>query len=128
MTEAKKNTNYTPEMEAVMVVRYVPTATQDERTAAVADLAVELNRTTRSIIAKLTTMKLYVPKAYRTKTGAKPVRKEAIVRAIEGQIGCELDGLEKATKNALVAIFNALAASEVEAFNEETETEVEVSS
>lgn len=108
MTAKTKIVNYTPEMEATMKATYVPTATQDERTEQVAELAVKLNRSTRSVVAKLTTMGVYVAKAYKTKQGNKPVRKETIVRAIEVQVGAELDGLEKATKNALIRIYNAL--------------------
>jgi len=123
MTAATKNANYTPAMEARLAEVYVPTDAQEARTSQVKALSVELDRTSRSIIAKLTTMKLYVPKAYRTKTGAKPVRKEAIVRAIEAQVGAELDGLEKATKNTLIKIFNAFAVVEVETFESEVDEE-----
>jgi hypothetical protein len=103
-----KVVNYTPEMETRMKEVYIPSATQDERTAQVAEIATEFNRSTRSVVAKLTTMGVYVAKTYRTKQGGAVVRKETIVRAIEAQVGAELDGLEKATKNALVRIYNAL--------------------
>jgi hypothetical protein len=118
-----KTVNYTPEMEARLKEVYVPTATQDERTAQVKALSVELKRTTRSIIAKLTTLSLYVPKVYKTKQGGKVVKKEQIVSAIEAIAGKELNGLEKATKAALITIFN-LVAEPAEAAFEENESEV----
>jgi hypothetical protein len=106
MTE--KAPNYTEANEARLREVYVPTATQDERVAQVASLASELGKSTRSIIAKLTTMQLYVPKEYRTKTGAKSVRKETIVTAIAIAVGvADLPGLEKANKNSLIRINNA---------------------
>jgi hypothetical protein len=114
MTE--KTVNYTAEQEARLVEVYVPSATQAERVAQVKALAEEMGKSTRSVIAKLTVLKVYVPKEYVTKKNEAPVRKEALVAVVEQMVGTELNGLEKATKATLNALIVALRgkAQEVE--------------
>jgi len=116
----EKTPNYSAEAVERLKAVYVPEATQEERTAQVKALAIELNKSTRSVIAKLTTLELYVPKVYKTKQGKPVVKKEALVTAIEKIAGKELAGLEKATKKALETILE-MVTPEPEA---ETESEV----
>ena len=47
--------------------------------------------------------------AKRSKTGAPVVRKESLVSAISDKLGVDLPGLEKATKESLTVLLNALA-------------------
>jgi hypothetical protein len=121
--------NYTVEMEAALIAGYDPEGTQDERTASVKALAVEVGKTTRSVVAKLSRMGVYVAKEYRTKNGAKSVSKAAIVGGIAALIGVNEDtvgSLEKATKPALTVVFNAISeAQEIAAFAEADEVDAE---
>ena len=106
MTE--KTVNYTAEQTAVLVSRYV-----DEKISVDA-LAVEFGKSVRSIVAKLSREKVYVAKSYVSKTGEKPVRKDAHADAIGAVLGLtepEIESLTKANKTALVKIFEALARS-----------------
>lgn len=114
MTE--KTVNYTAEQEARLMEVYTPSASQAERVAQVKALAEEMGKSTRSVIAKLTVLKVYVPKEYVTKKNEAPVRKEALVAVVEEMVGTELNGLEKATKATLNALIVALRgkAQEVE--------------
>lgn len=119
MTEAAKKTkteNYTKEQTAAMVARYLASPSEETVKA----LAVELGKTTRSIIAKLTREKkedgaqVYVPKTYKTKTGEAPEKKDTIADAIGKVLRLsdgETDSLTKANKTALNKIFSALANS-----------------
>ena len=78
----------------------------------------------RSVIAKAKSLEIvYVPKPVVTKTGEPVIRKDTIIRAIESAVSVEvsaLDGLQKATKSALVALLKAVAAEAEE--TEENET------
>ena len=105
---AEKTVNYTPEQTAVLVSRYV-----DEKISVDA-LAVEFGKSVRSIVAKLSREKVYVAKSYVSKTGEKPVKKDAHADAIGAVLGLtepEIESLTKANKTALVKIFEALAKS-----------------
>lgn len=105
---AEKTVNYTPEQTAVLVSRYV-----DEKITVEA-LAVEFGKSVRSIVAKLSREKVYVAKSYVSKTGEKPVKKDAHADAIGAVLGLtepEIESLTKANKTALVKIFEALAKS-----------------
>ena len=106
-----KAPNYTDSMVAQLHEGYDPTADEAVRTAQVAALAAELGRNIRSIIAKLTREGLYVPKA-KVPAGKAPVRKAALVQLIANQLSVDVDvigSLEKATKNTLIRIADALA-------------------
>ena len=107
---AEKILNYSPEVTAKMVAAYTATPTK----ATVEALAVELGKTVKSVIAKLSREGVYVKAAYVNKAGEKPVRKDAMVGAIATLIGVtedKLDGLEKAPKAALILIANAIKAT-----------------
>ena len=102
-----KVVNYTPEMTAKMVADYSAGVTVEM-------IAESLGKTVRSVVAKLSREGVYKKKEYVSKTGEKPVKKDAhadaigaILRLSEG----EIDSLTKANKSALKAIFEALANS-----------------
>ena len=104
---AEKVVNYTPEQTAQMVTDYTSGVT-------VESIAESLGKTVRSVVAKLSREGVYKKKEYASKTGEKPVKKDAhadaigaILRLSEG----EVDSLTKANKTALAKIFEALANS-----------------
>ena len=122
----EKAPNYTDEMVATLIAGYDPEASQDVRTAQVAQLSEALNRTTRSVIAKLSRMGLYVPKEYTTKQGTKSVSKAAIVGGIAALCNVDeeiVESLEKATKNALTVIFNEISEAQNAALFADVDTE-----
>jgi len=102
-----KTINYTPEQTAQIIADY-------QAGLSVEIIADNLGKTVRSIVAKLSREKVYIAKEYKSKTGETPVRKDihadaigAILRLPENDI----ESLTKANKNALKAIFEALANS-----------------
>lgn len=102
-----KNVNYTPEQTELIKKGYAEGVTIEK-------LAETVGKTTRSVIAKLSKENVYKAKEYVSKTGEKPVKKDATADAIglvlklsEG----EIESLTKANKTALVKIFAALANS-----------------
>ena len=104
---AEKVVNYTPEQTAQMVSDYTSGVT-------VESIAESLGKTVRSVVAKLSREGVYKKKEYVSKTGEKPVKKDAhadaigaILRLSEG----EIDSLTKANKSVLAKIFEALANS-----------------
>ena len=102
--EMEKVKNYTEAQEA----RLASFASIDNEIAM--ELAVELQKDVRSIRAKAVRMGLYVAKQKVSKTGGKIESKEAIVADIAKIVGRNLDGLEKASKQSLVAIRAKLVA------------------
>lgn len=102
-----KQVNYTPEMTAKALSEYASGASVE----AIAEM---LGRNVKSIIAKLTREGVYKKKEYVSKTGEKPVKKDATADAIGAVLKMtepEIESLTKANKTALVKIFNALANS-----------------
>lgn len=104
---AEKIANYTPEQTLKMVTDYQSGVT-------VESIAESLGKTVRSVVAKLSREGVYRKKEYVSKTGEKPVKKDAhadaigaILRLSEG----EIDSLTKANKSVLAKIFEALANS-----------------
>ena len=104
---AEKVVNYTPEQTLKMVTDYQSGVT-------VESIAESLGKTVRSVVAKLSREGVYKKKEYVSKTGEKPVKKDAhadaigaILRLSEG----EIDSLTKANKSVLAKIFEALANS-----------------
>lgn len=83
---------------------YLAALSSGEAASAVKSLAESLNRTERSIIAKLSAMKVYVAKERTSKlTGEKPKTKQSYVKDIELILECKpLSGLEKAPKQTLI--------------------------
>lgn len=103
-----KPVNYTAEQTTAMVADYVAGVT-------VETIAQNLGKSVRSVVAKLSREKVYVAKTYVSKTGEKPVRKDAHADAIGAVLRlteAETESLTKANKTALVKIFDALAKSQ----------------
>lgn len=102
-----KQVNYTPEMTAKALSEYASGTSVE----AIAEM---LGRNVKSIIAKLTREGVYKKKEYVSKTGEKPVKKDATADAIGVVLNMtesEIESLTKANKTALVKIFSALANS-----------------
>ena len=73
-------------------------------------LAVELNKSTKSIIGKLSKEGVYQKAVYTSKTGETPVTKAELVSSIAENLGLELEdvaGLEKSPKGALKTLERA---------------------
>ena len=110
----EKIANYTVEQTAELLAAYNPNASETERKAIVDSFAVKFGKSARSIVAKLSREKVYVAKAYVTKTGEKSVKKDAHADAIGAILNMsenDIESLTKANKTALVKIFTALANS-----------------
>ena len=105
-----KTVNYTPEMVSRMVEVYTAAESDDARAAAVELLATEFNRKPQSVRMRLVREGVYVAKAYKAKNGGEPVTKEDLVTRIAQAIGTddELSGLERAAKNTLHLILDAV--------------------
>jgi len=104
---AEKTVNYTPEQTLAIVTDY-------KAGVPVEMIAQNLGKSVRSIVAKLSREKVYVAKAYVSKTGEKPVKKDAHADAIGAILRLpenDIESLTKANKSALKAIFDALANS-----------------
>ncbi len=102
-----KTVNYTPEQTLKMVADYQSGVSVDA-------IAQELGKTVRSVVAKLSREKVYKAKEYVSKTGEKPVKKDAHADAIGAILRLpenDIESLTKANKSALKAIFEALANS-----------------
>jgi hypothetical protein len=105
--------------KTVKVLNYTPEQTEKAKSEYLAGVTVEkiaeiLGKTTRSVIAKLSKEGVYKAKTYVSKTGEKPVKKDAHADAIGAVLKLsegEIESLTKANKTALVKIFAALANS-----------------
>ena len=107
---SEKEVNYTEAMTARLHEVYDSESDEAQREAAILDLSDELERSVPSIRAKLTREGVYVPKA-KAPAGKNVVRKAQIVTAIAAKLDVQEDivgSLEKATKNTLIRIYNAL--------------------
>ena len=85
--------------------------TADPTRQTVEVLAVELSRSVKSIIGKLSREGVYRREIYKTKTGELPVTKVEIVANIADDLGLEVEsllGLEKAPKATLKKLENAI--------------------
>lgn len=101
-----KTVNYTPEQTTKMVADYQAGVTVEA-------IALELGKTVRSIVAKLSREKVYQKKAYVSKTGEAVVKKDAVADYIGAQLGlseADTDSLTKANKTALKAIADFIQA------------------
>jgi hypothetical protein len=104
---AEKIVNYTPEQTARRLADYSAGIT-------VESIAESMGKTVRSVVAKLSREGVYKKKEYVSKTGEKPVKKDAHADAIGAILQLsegEIDSLTKANKSALKTIFEALANS-----------------
>lgn len=103
----EKVVNYTPEMALAMVVDYQSGVTVEA-------IAEKLGKSVRSVVAKLSREGVYKAKEYVSKTGEKPVKKDAHADAIGAVLKLtesETESLTKANKTALAKIWHALANS-----------------
>lgn len=99
----KARVNYTEEETQLCIDTY----TADPSRRSVDILAEKLNRSTKSIIGKLSREGVYRREGYKTKTGEVPTTKTEIVSNISDYLDLELadlEGLEKAPKRALKVI------------------------
>jgi hypothetical protein len=104
---AEKAINYTPEQTAALVADY-------RDGISVEQLAMQLGKSVRSIVAKLSREGVYQKKEYKTKTGEAVVKKDSVADAIGAILRLpenDIESLTKANKSALKAIFEALANS-----------------
>lgn len=102
---ATKTPNYTPEMTAEIVSAY-------QAGESVESIAARLEKTVRSIVAKLSREGVYVAKT-KAKAEGNTVRKADLITEIAHSIGTNeelLESLEKATKEALELIARAVRA------------------
>jgi hypothetical protein len=74
------------------------------------ELADEFGKNVKSVVAKAVREGIYKAKERASKTGGKIESKEQIVADIAAIVGKSLDGLEKASKQSLLAIRDKLAA------------------
>lgn len=86
--------NYTDEMIASMTEEYSATPTLDTAKK----IADNFGKSTKSVVAKLVSLGIYQKAERKTKSGAKPIQKAQLVKAIEAHYGFEMKSLVKATK------------------------------
>lgn len=101
-----KTLNYTPEQTAKMVADYQAGVT-------VESIAEALGKTVRSVVAKLSREKVYVAKAYKTKSGETPIKKDTHADFIGEALGlseADTESLTKANKIALAKIVDFIKA------------------
>ena len=97
-----KNVTYTPEQTNQAVQEY-------QAGTPVEAIALQLGKSVRSVIAKLSREGVYQAKA---KTGANRVTKAVMVAAISATVGRELASLEKGSYEDLEALYKHLSMQE----------------
>ena len=100
------NKNYTDEMVANLVSSYA--TKEGSNKEFVSEMARELGKSTKSIVAKLVSLNLYKTEAKITKAGLPVVSKGILVGQIEDHFGFSLPSLVKATKVDLQALVDNL--------------------
>lgn len=103
-----KTLNYTAEQTAKMVGDYQSGVTVEA-------IAQGLGKSVRSVVAKLSREKVYVPKTYVTKTGEAVVRKNAHADFLAQALGlseADADSLTKANKTALAKMVEFVKANQ----------------
>ena len=109
MTVEKETNVYTPEVISDMISLYTANPTAET----VHILCNKLNKSERSVIAKLSSLQVYKKKTYVTKQGTAPVRKEIYIEKIAALLDIDfsiLECLEKSTKQALILMHDRIAA------------------
>lgn len=101
----KGEVNYTVEMVAEMVKAYENMPTIET----VRELAERFGKSEKSVIAKLAREGIYRKQVRLNKAGELAVRKETLVAKISELVGENVESLEKASKQDLIAVLNALA-------------------
>ena len=95
-----KTVNYTADQTAKLVADYQAGVTVEQ-------MATELGKTVRSIVAKLSREKVYKAKTYVSKTGEAVIKKDSVADYIGEALGlaeADTESLTKANKTALKAI------------------------
>lgn len=114
MTDSNTSaSNYDKKQVEKMLSTYDAKATQEERDAQIRELEAVLGKKSNSIIAKLSSLGVYVAKVRTTKTGGKVVQKSAIVSNIAslvGQNATKFASFSKATKADLLEFETMLTA------------------
>jgi hypothetical protein len=103
---ATKIVNYTPEQTAQMIEDYASGVSVEQ-------IALDLGKTVRSVVAKLSREKVYKAKTYVSKTGEKPIKKDAHADFIGEALGlteADTESLTKANKTALAKIADFIKA------------------
>jgi hypothetical protein len=101
-----KTVNYTAEQTAKMIADYQSGMTVDS-------IAETFGKTVRSVVAKLSREKVYVAKAYKTKSGETPIKKDVHADFIGDALGlteADTESLTKANKIALMKIADFIKA------------------
>jgi hypothetical protein len=101
-----KTVNYTAEQTAKMIADYQSGMTVDS-------IAESFGKTVRSVVAKLSREKVYVAKAYKTKSGETPIKKDVHADFIGDALGlteADTESLTKANKIALMKIADFIKA------------------
>ena len=101
---AKASNNYTDEMIAIMREEYTLEPTRET----VESLAIQFNKTPRSIIAKLSALEIYQKVERVTKRGEPVVMEAELVAKVQNAVGRELPSLAKMTKPDLNSLIDAL--------------------
>lgn len=102
--------NYTEDQTQYITKKYIENPTRET----VDRLALELEKTAKSIIGKLSREGVYKRQAYTTKMGLPPVTKTEIVSNIEHMLDLDCDdlkGLEKTPKLVLQKLEKVLESS-----------------
>ena len=102
------------------VINYTVEQTESLKSDYLAGVSVEtianaMGKSVRSVVAKLSREGVYTPKAYVSKSGEKPVKKDTVADAIGAVLNMsepEIESLTKANKTALSKILAALANSD----------------
>lgn len=114
MSEAVKVVNYPAEVVEAMVKEYEANPTRET----VNKIAKDLNKEPRSVIAKLSTLGVYVVPAKTTKAGEPIVKKEDIVADISKALGVDMPSLVKANKADLNKLIERVAVVATEVTSE----------
>jgi uncharacterized protein (DUF433 family) len=101
-----KTVNYSPEQTAQIIADY-------QAGNSVEQIAEKFGKTVRSVVAKLSREKVYVAKAYKTKSGETPIKKDVHADFIGEALGlteADTESLTKANKIALAKIADFIRA------------------
>ena len=99
-----KAVNYTADQTVKMVADYLAGVTTEA-------IALELGKTVKSVVAKLSREKVYVAKTYKTKTGEAVAKKDDLADEIGALVSgteSEIESLTKVNKTMLKKLLEAL--------------------
>ena len=105
-TATPKAVNYTADQTVKMVADYLAGVTTEA-------IALELGKTVKSVVAKLSREKVYVAKTYKTKTGEAVAKKDDLADKIGAMVSgteSEIESLTKVNKTMLKKLLDALDA------------------